>query len=133
MVQLHVLNGASAGCTIAPDKFPITVGRAPANSLALADPGVFEKHFEVQFSLEGFLLLPEANAPITINGKASASRAILRNGDVIGAGYAKIQFWLAAVPQRGLKAREVAAWLVILLVAVAQFYCLWRLLAIARS
>jgi predicted component of type VI protein secretion system len=132
MVQLHVLNGASAGARVAPEKFPITVGRAPANSLALSDPGVFDTHFEIQFTPGGFCLAHTANAPIAINGQSVESGVILRNGDIIGAGYANVQFWLGAMPQRELKAREIAAWMLILVVAAVQLYCLARLLAMAR-
>jgi len=133
MVQLHVLNGASAGSKIAPEKFPVSVGRGAANSLAVIEPGVFDKHFEILFSRDGYLLEPSSNATVTINGQSPTARVVLRNGDIIGAGYAKIQFWLGAMPQRGLKAREVATWLLILLVGIAQVYCFVRLLAMARS
>jgi hypothetical protein len=132
MIQLTVLSGASAGKTVALKKFPVTVGRGAANSVQLSDTGVFEKHFEIRFSDAGFTMVTAPDAVVTLNNEALAERP-LRNGDVIGAGLAKIQFSLAALPQRGLKVREIASWLLILAVAVAQIYCVVRLLAMARS
>ena len=99
--------------------------------MALADPGVFDKHFEIQFSPEGFTLQASPHAVVTVNDARTES-ALLRNGDIISAGYAKIQFWLGAMTQRGLRVREGFVWIVIIAVAVAQVWALWRLLGMAR-
>src|SRR5215204_1659454 len=112
MVQLHVLTGAEAGKTVVARTFPFTVGRNSGNSLILSDPGGFAEHFEVHFSDEGFSLVPYTNAVVTLNA-ASTEGAVLRNGDVIGCGLAKIQFWLGQLPQRGLRPRELATWALI--------------------
>jgi hypothetical protein len=132
MVQLHVLTGAEAGKTVVARTFPFKVGRNSGNSLILSDPGVFAEHFEVRFSDDGFSLAPYANAVVTLNA-ASTEGAILRNGDVIGCGLAKVQFWLAQLPQGGLRARELVSWALIALVAAAQIYILIWLLGIGRS
>jgi predicted component of type VI protein secretion system len=131
MIQLQVLTGSSAGRRLEADRFPITVGRAPDCSLSLSDPGVFDRHFEIQFSDDGYTLQSSAHAVVTINGER-AEQTLLRNGDLIVAGYAKLQFWLGALIQRGPRVREALAWLLILAVAGVQAYCLFRLLVLAR-
>lgn len=131
MVQLRVLSGSAAGAEHDARTFPVTVGRNSNCHLALREPGVFDRHFQIQFSSDGFSLIPESEAPVTVNGEPSAG-GLLRNGDVIGAGYAKIQFWLAAMPQRGLRVRETISWALIVAMILAQAYLLTQLLAIAR-
>jgi predicted component of type VI protein secretion system len=131
MIQLHVLTGAAAGQRFQSDHFPVSVGRNADCSLVLSDAGVFEKHFEIQFSREGFHLRTSANAVIYVNGTASET-ASLRNGDIITAGLAKLQFWLGAMVQRNLRVREAATWLLVVAVVGAQVYLLFRLFAIAR-
>ena len=127
MIQLHVLSGASAGQRHELKKFPISVGRSPGCSLVLADPGVFDKHFEIQFSPEGYTLQASPHAVVTIND-ARSENALLRNGDIISAGYPRLQFWLGAMTQRGLRVRETFSWLLVVAVTVAQLYLFWRLL-----
>lgn len=127
MIQLHVLSGASAGQRHELKRFPISVGRSAACSVALSDPGVFEKHFEILFLPEGYTLQASPHAVVTVND-ARAETALLRNGDVISAGYPKLQFWLGAMSQRGLRLRESLAWLLVLGVAAAQIYVFVRLL-----
>src|SRR5688572_24899530 len=127
MIQLHVLSGASAGQRHDLKRFPITVGRNAGCSLPLSDPGVFDKHFEIQFSPEGYTLQASPHAVVTIND-ARAESALLRNGDIISAGYPKLQFWLGAMTQHGLRLRESFAWLLVFGVAVAQICVFVRLL-----
>jgi pSer/pThr/pTyr-binding forkhead associated (FHA) protein len=127
MIQLHVLSGASSGQRPELKKFPISVGRSPGCSLVLADPGVFDKHFEIRFSPEGYTLQASPNAVVTVNDTRSEA-ALLRNGDIISAGYPKLQFWLGAMTQRGLRLRESFSWLLIAAVTIAQIYIFLRLL-----
>jgi predicted component of type VI protein secretion system len=133
MIQLNVLTGAAAGHRFQATTFPVSVGRSADCSLSLTDPGVFERHFEIQFSADGFSLLPHEHAVISVNGAAVIQPALLRNGDVIGAGYAKLQFSLGPMRQKSLRFREAFTWLLVLGVAAAQVYLVSRLLAIAHS
>ncbi len=131
MIALHLLTGAAAGQRISPARFPVSVGRAASNSLAVVEPGVFDRHFEIQFTPDGFSLVPNPPATVSINGALSPA-AILRNGDIIEAGFAKIQFWLGPMSQRSLLPREMLTWLMVGGVAAAQVYLLANLLAFAR-
>ena len=132
MIQLQVIAGASAGQRFEASKFPISVGRDASCAVALSDPGVFSRHFEIHFTADGFSLIPVGDAVTTLNG-SRVEGGFLRNGDEITAGYAKLQFWLGALPQRGLKLREALTWLLVAAVACAQVYLLYRLLALTRS
>lgn len=131
MIQLHVLTGAAAGQRFEAAKFPITVGRNVDCAFVLNDAGVFDRHFEIQFSPAGFTLQASPPAVVMVND-ARCETALLHNGDTIIAGYPKIQFWLGAMKQRGLRLREIFAWLIIAVIIAAQVYLLMRLLAIGR-
>ena len=127
MIQLLVLTGASAGQRHELKRFPVTVGRSSACSVALPDPGVFDTHFEIQFSPDGFTLNASPHAVVAVNDSRTET-TLLRNGDIISAGYPKIQFWLGGLSQRGVRLREILAWLLIVGVAAAQVYLFMRLL-----
>jgi hypothetical protein len=131
MIQLSVLNGSAAGRQLEANAFPISVGRNSACSLVLSEPGVFDKHFDIQFSPEGYTLQAAPHAVVSVNG-ANLERALLRNGDVIAAGYAKIQFSLGGLKQKALGVREGLTWLLIAAVAAAQVVFVSRLIAMAR-
>jgi hypothetical protein len=126
MIQLRVLSGSSAGKLFIAKAFPFLFGRS-----ALAEPGVFDRHFEISFTRDGYRLAPAMNAPVIINGR-STNGAILLNGDIIEAGGAKLEFALSAAAQKGLGLREAAAWMLIVLVAVAQAACIVWLLGALR-
>jgi hypothetical protein len=128
MIQLHVLSGKKAGDRTDVRRFPFRVGRAPQNDLPLEDDGVWEQHLALEFQKKnGICLTAAPDAIVTINGKQAAS-ALLRNGDIITLGSAKIQFWLAPVPQRGLQLRENLVWALLILVTVGQLLLLYTFL-----
>jgi hypothetical protein len=52
----------------------------------------------------------------------------LRNGDVISFGSIKIQFWLSAPVQRGLRFREWSVWALIVLITIGQLLLIGWLL-----
>ena len=128
MIQLKVLSGQAADAAQIVRRFPYRIGRAPDNDLCLEAPGVWDQHLTLEFDkAEGFRLraAPDAFTAINLEPRQSAR---LRNGDIISFGSAKIQFWLAAPRQRGLRLRELSVWL--LLAAVTGFQCvlIYRLL-----
>jgi pSer/pThr/pTyr-binding forkhead associated (FHA) protein len=128
MIQLNILSGQTAGDTLVVRRFPFRIGRAPENELRLDDPGVWDRHLTLEFKkAEGFFLnaAPETFAAINDEQKQSAR---LRNGDIISFGSAKIQFWLAAPRQRGLRLRELSVWLLLAAVTAFQFVLIYRLL-----
>ena len=128
MIQLHVLSGKKAGDRLDARRFPFRVGRAPQNDLPLEDDGVWEQHLTLEFQRKnGICLTAAPNAIVTINGKQAAS-TLLRNGDIITLGSAKIQFWLAPAPQCGLQLRENLVWALLILITAGQFLLIYTFL-----
>jgi pSer/pThr/pTyr-binding forkhead associated (FHA) protein len=128
MIYLQLLSGKKAGDRAVAARFPFRIGRASQNDLTLEDDGVWDQHLALEFvEKQGFQLSTTASAISAVNGKP-VERAMLRNGDVITLGSAKIQFWLAPAPQRGLWLRENFVWALLILITVAQFIMLFTFL-----
>lgn len=129
MVQLRILAGPKAGGLQAVRRFPFHVGRAADNDLCLEAAGIWDYHFMLELrNNEGFTMQTFDEAFATVNDQPQTSTH-LRNGDVISFGSAKIQFWLAAPGQRGLRLRELFVWALLILVTLGQaalIYCLMR-------
>lgn len=122
MVLLKVISGNQAGTEKVARRFPVQVGRQPGADLQLLEAGVWDGHFKIDLKRgEGFILAPRSEAPLQINGEPlSGGNALLRNGDTITAGSARIQFWLSPVRQRSRVLTEYAIWAGIGAVALAQ-------------
>lgn len=128
MIQLRILSGKMAGNVQVVRRFPFHIGRAADNELVLDEPGIWERHLTLGFQdEEGFTLQAAENAFAAINEEPQAS-ARLRNGDVISFGSAKIQFWLAAPSQRGLRLREFLVWFILAAITAFQIVLIYRLL-----
>jgi pSer/pThr/pTyr-binding forkhead associated (FHA) protein len=128
MIQFNILSGKKAGARAAARHFPFCIGRAAANDLQLEDDGVWDRHLTLEFrKSEGFALTVDSNAIATVNGE-NVQTKILRNGDLIMLGSAKIQFWLAPARQRGLRIREGFVWALIVLVTLGQLGLIYWLI-----
>jgi len=127
MIQLNVLSGKKAGSQTVVRHFPFRVGRAPGSHLQLDDDGVWDQHLALEFQSGGFGLAVAPNALVAVNGMPFQNQP-LRNGDIITIGSAKLQFWLAAARQRGLRPRELFVWTLIAAVTAAQFVLIYWLL-----
>ena len=120
MIQLNIFSGKKAGDQTVARRFPFYIGRAAGNDLQLEDDGVWDRHLTLEFLRnEGFVLATAPEAIAAVNGQ-SVQKTILRNGDAITIGSAKMQFWLAAARQRGLRVREFCVWALIVAVTAAQ-------------
>jgi hypothetical protein len=127
MVQLRILSGKKAGDTQVVRRFPFYVGRAAENDLCLDAAGIWDRHFLLEFKKkEGFMLQTCADAFAAVNDQPQTS-VRLRNGDIISFGAEKIQFWLAAPRQRGLRFREFFVWALITAVTAAQIALIYAL------
>lgn len=128
MVQLSILSGKMAGDIQVIRRFPFSIGRSIENDLSLNEAGIWEKHLTLGFQKkEGFTMEAAPDALATVNGQPQKF-ARLRNGDVISFGSAKIQFWLAPVPLRGLRTREMLVWVLIAAVTATQITLIYWLL-----
>ena len=128
MIQINILSGKKAGAQSVARRFPFRIGRAAGNELQLEDDGVWDRHLTLEFQRnEGFKLLTAANALATVNNEP-VQNAVLRNGDIITIGSAKLQFWLAAARQRGLRFREIFVLTLLIFVTLGQFVLIYRLM-----
>ena len=128
MVQLRIISGTMAGDVQVVRRFPFRIGRSVENDLCLEDAGVWENHLTLEFQKnEGFILQAAPDAFAAINEEPQTS-ARLRNGDIISFGSAKIQFWLAAPRQRGLRLREFFVWVLLAAVTILQLALIYSLL-----
>jgi len=119
MIQLNVLSGKKAGSQAVVRRFPFRVGRAAGNDLQLDDGGVWDRHLTLEFQSGGFNLAVAPDALVTVNDGPFQNQ-ILRNGDIITIGSAKLQFWL--------RWRELFVWTLAAAVTAAQIVLIYRLL-----
>jgi pSer/pThr/pTyr-binding forkhead associated (FHA) protein len=125
MIQLYVLSGKKAGSRVVASRFPFRVGRDPGNDLPLDDDGVWDQHIVLEFRRkEGFRLAAAPEAIAAVNSQP-AGEALLRNGDIITLGSAKLQFWIAPAGQHGLRLRENVVWALLFLVAVSELVLIY--------
>jgi predicted component of type VI protein secretion system len=110
VVQLQVLSGNRSGAVFRPTHFPIRAGREPGLDLSLDDPGVWQRHFLIDWRSEGLVLQTETEALLSVND-SPVQRAILRNGDIITLGALRIRFSFSPVRQSSLAPREWLTWI----------------------
>ncbi len=128
MIQLRVLTGKMAGTAWVARHFPVRIGRAPDAHLRLEESGVFDRHLRLEFKpREGYQVSVEGEALAAINGQPLHT-TMLRNGDLIELGSAKLQFWLADTRQSGLKLSEWFTWALVLLISAAQVALIYWLI-----
>lgn len=128
MVELRILSGSKAGSFQAVRRFPFHVGRAGDNDFCFETAGIWDYHFILDLKKgDGFTLQAIDGAFLAVNDQSQAS-ARLRNGDVISFGSEKIQFWISAPVQRGLRLRELSVWLLLILVTLGQLALIYYLL-----
>lgn len=128
MIQLRILSGKMAGDAQVVRHFPFQIGRAVGNELVFDEPGVWDHHLTLEFQKDdGFTLRAAENAFTAVNEEPKAS-VRLRNGDIISFGSAKIQFWLSAPRQCGLRLREFFVWFTLIAITGFQFFLIYRLL-----
>lgn len=128
MLQFKILSGKKAGVTWAARRFPVRIGRSPAADLQLEEEGVWDQHVVVQFvPAAGVVLATQGEALVTVNGEP-VREAVLRSGDAINVGSARLQFWLAETRQNALGLREVMTWCLIGTVLLSEVGLLYWLL-----
>ncbi len=132
MILLKVLLGIQAGAELVARRFPVHVGRQADADLQIQDPGVWDGHFQIVLKRgQGFLLKARPEAPLQINGAPCGGNDILlRNGDTITLGSARVQFWLSPVQQRSRSLLEYAIWIGIGTVTLAQVALIYWLMTL---
>jgi predicted component of type VI protein secretion system len=110
MVQLRIQSGNRTGDTFQSARFPIRVGRSQDSDLTMDEPGVWPRHFQIDWTSEGLILEVEPEALLNIND-APTRRSVLRNGDILTLGAVKIRFNLSPVRPASLAVREGLTWM----------------------
>jgi pSer/pThr/pTyr-binding forkhead associated (FHA) protein len=110
VVQLQLLSGNRSGTVFRATHFPIRAGREPGLDLPLDEPGVWQRHFLIDWRAEGMVLEAETAALLSVND-TPVQRALLRNGDIITLGALKIRYSLTPVRQSSLALREWLTWI----------------------
>jgi pSer/pThr/pTyr-binding forkhead associated (FHA) protein len=127
MIQLNILSGKMAGRQWVARHFPVRIGRASGCDLRLEEDGVWDEHAELKFDPDGgFSLNTQADALALVNA-APVQSVRLRNGDAIHLGSVRLQFWLAAARQRGLRLREWMLWGLVAVVCIAEITAVYFL------
>lgn len=116
MIELIVINDPAPGRRFHADAAPVRLGRRADLEVVLRDAGVWENHAEIAANDDGWFLIRAVGAAHVSVNEHPIKEHRLRNGDVLGMGSVKLQFTLRNPPQRSLKGREVAAWLMIVAV-----------------
>ena len=127
MIQLQLLSGHRSGTVFRATRFPIRAGRAPDLDLPLDEPGVWQRHFQIDWRPEGLVLQTEPEALLNIND-TPVQRALLRNGDILTLGALKLRFSLAPVRQASLALREWLTWLALAALCLAQVALVYLLI-----
>ena len=127
MIQLHILSGRQADSDIVVRHFPFIIGRGTAD-LPMDDGGVWEQHLQIDFQRgEGFTFASNSKASVMINGEPVAA-GLLRNGDLVELGTARLRVWLTRSEQQSLGWREMMIWSSLLALLVVQGVLIWWLL-----
>jgi pSer/pThr/pTyr-binding forkhead associated (FHA) protein len=128
MVLLKVLSGKKAGTAWVARRFPVRIGRSASADLQLEESGVWDQHLRLDFNpTEGIVLSAQPDALATVNGQP-VHQTILRNGDAINIGSARMQFWLSETRQSGLRLREGLTWAGIAAISFGQIGLIYWLL-----
>jgi len=127
MLQLDILAGKKAGTRSAARHFPFRIGRAPGNELQMDDEGIWDQHLTLNSDRKKGIIVTTAPHALTAINSERVETAVLKNGDTITIGSAKVQVWLAAAPQRRLFFREAAVWMLWAAVTAGQCAILYWL------
>jgi pSer/pThr/pTyr-binding forkhead associated (FHA) protein len=120
MVQFQILSGEKAGTGWVTRRFPVRIGREPGSDLRLEADGVWEQHCELKLDgAQCFVISARSDALMAVNHQRAHS-ARLRNGDTVELGSARLQFWIADPPRRGVRLREAFVWALMIAIALAQ-------------
>ena len=127
MVQLEFLSGREHGSVRFVRRFPCLIGRNASSDLRSEDPGVWDRHLEIDLDLQrGFVLRALPDALVRVNGQPT-NQVLLKNGDLVEIGSLKIRFWLERPQQRSLAVREFLTWSALAILSFGQLALIYWL------
>jgi pSer/pThr/pTyr-binding forkhead associated (FHA) protein len=129
VIQFQLLSGEQAGAEVLVGHFPFRIGRGAEADLQLDEPGVWERHVQVEFRRgDGFAFSTNPHALTLVNG-ARMESGLLRNGDLLELGSMQLRFWLARSKQKSLRVREALTWTGFLALFAGQIALIYWLLS----
>ena len=82
---------------------------------------MWERHVTIELDDDNrFQLRRVSDASVMVNDEPMTDDQSLVNGDVLGLGSVKLQFWLGTVQQQRLSTREAAVWALLAAVTAVQ-------------
>lgn len=82
---------------------------------------MWERHVTIELDDDNrFQLRRVSDASVMVNDEPMTDDQPLVNGDVLGLGSVKLQFWLGTVQQQRLSTREAAVWALLAAVTAVQ-------------
>lgn len=116
-----------AGNELVARHFPLLIGRASGSDLLLEDDGVWASHCRIDcVEGKGFILYGLENAIVSVNGQA-LEEVVLKNGDTLDIGGAKVRFWIGNTEPKNFRWRERLTWAGFIGVLVLQVYLIYWL------
>jgi predicted component of type VI protein secretion system len=118
MLHLTLSEGGATRSCVA-ETFPFTIGRAPGSGLRISAPGAWDCHATIEVRDGRFHVEPQGEALLLVNDEPCRG-GLLKMGDRISLGAARVTVSLSPPPQKGLAARESVVWAAIGALAVVQ-------------
>ena len=127
MIEIEVIENHRGSSREILQHFPAVIGRSSDADVELSVSGVWDRHLEIDLDRSrGFLLRTCEGAWTAVNG-SPCQETVLKNGDLIEIGGAKLRFWLRMASQRGFRGREISTWIAFGLIAVGQVFLIYLL------
>jgi hypothetical protein len=127
MIQLRILSGKHAGATHAVSRFPCVIGRGAAADFRLEEPGVWDKHLQLDLKRGEAVIAKSLPGALARVNSQPFDCVALRTGDVIELGATQLQFWLSPSRQRSFRAGEILTWITLAMLCLAQIVVIYGL------
>lgn len=120
MVQFTSLAGPTAGTSWVVRRLPACLGRSPQCQVQIATEGVWDQHARVSLTNRSHIVLTVLGQALAYVNGQPVQQTVLRNGDIVELGAAKLLFSLSPTRPRSLVWREVLTWLGLAAMVVGQ-------------
>lgn len=128
MIRLEILSGKLAGQIVLARRFPFQIGRSAPAELPLAEPGVWDRHCQIEYRpSEGFWINPLGAAEVRVDDVPVEGATRLPNSSELALGSVRLRFSLADPVPRGLRLREALTALFLVAVVVGEVWLIYWL------
>lgn len=128
MIRLEILSGKSAGQIVLARRFPFQIGRSVPAELQLAEPGVWDRHCQIEYRpADGFWVNPLGEAQVRVDDIPVTGATRLQNSAELALGSVRLRFSLTDPVPRGLRLREALTALFLVAVVVGEVWLIYWL------